>query len=432
MWVFTYKIGEDGYLLSFKARLVIRGDLEDPLENTYAATLAIRNFRALISIANYFDLELKQYDIPTAFLNAKLNRKLYALVPDGVQDFEGVELLEVLLALYGLKESPKLWFDTLKHTLMNLSLKQVSGFPCLYTNKWLIFFVYVDDIVMAYHNANSLLHRKFEQQMVDLYDLKPMGDLAWFLGIRIIRDRSARKTWLIQDAFIDKVCNQFNIDLAGKKPDVPITENWLGPSNEEPDKERTKIYQQLVGSLAYIAVWGRPDVARAHVIFACHLTNPGQSHISKIRQCWRFLLGTRGHALQASASAHELSEYVTDDSSYKDPLFFGASDASFADDPDTRRSSQGYLFKFGGMTIDWKSTVQRTVSKSTTESELLSLSLAGSQMEEWVRFFNGISLTVNCKPTIWCDNQQTVGIVNKEQDRLHTKVKHVDIHQLWI
>ena len=36
------------------------------------ATLAIRNFRALVAIANYFDLELKQYDVPTAFLNAKI------------------------------------------------------------------------------------------------------------------------------------------------------------------------------------------------------------------------------------------------------------------------------------------------------------------------------------------------------------------------
>jgi hypothetical protein len=71
--VFTYKIGQDGYLTSFKARLVVRGDLQEPLEDTYAATLAIRNFRALIAIANYFDLELKQYDVPTAFLNAKLN-----------------------------------------------------------------------------------------------------------------------------------------------------------------------------------------------------------------------------------------------------------------------------------------------------------------------------------------------------------------------
>jgi hypothetical protein len=82
--------------------------------------------------------------------------------------------------------------------------------------------------------------------------------------------------------------------------------------------------------------------------------------------------------------------------------------------------------------IDWKSTVQRTVTKSTTESELLSLSLAASQMEEWMRFFTGINLTLDCTPTIWCDNQQTVGIVTKQHDKLHTKVKHVDIHQLWI
>jgi hypothetical protein len=44
MWVFTYKIDQDGYLTSFKARLVIRGDLQELLEDTYVATLAIRNF----------------------------------------------------------------------------------------------------------------------------------------------------------------------------------------------------------------------------------------------------------------------------------------------------------------------------------------------------------------------------------------------------
>ena len=53
-------------------------------------------------------------------------------------------------------------------------------------------------------------------------------------------------------------------------------------------------------------------------------------------------------------------------------------------------------------------------------------------MEEWMRFFAGINLKLNSTPTIWCDNQQTVSIVTKEHDKLHTKVKHVDIHQLWI
>ena len=84
------------------------------------------------------------------------------------------------------------------------------------------------------------------------------------------------------------------------------------------------------------------------------------------------------------------------------------------------------------MTVDWKSTLQRTVTKSTTEAELLALSLAGSEMEEWCRLFKGLSLKLNQTPIIWCDNQQTVGIVTKEQDKLSTKLKHVDIHQNWI
>jgi hypothetical protein len=123
-----------------------------------------------------------------------------------------------------------------------------------------------------------------------------------------------------------------------------------------------------------------------------------------------------------------MAEYISNNPIYHDSLFFGSSDASYANEPETCRSSQGYAFKFRGLMIDWKLTVQRTVTKSTIESELLSLSLAALQMEEWMRFFTGINLTLDCTPTIWCDNQQTVGIVTKEHDKLHIKVKNVDIY----
>jgi hypothetical protein len=79
----------------------------------YAATLAIRNFCALIAIANYFDLELKQYDVLTAFLNAKINRKLYAKTYKAFCHIKG-EIMLVLRALYGLKESLILWYNKLR------------------------------------------------------------------------------------------------------------------------------------------------------------------------------------------------------------------------------------------------------------------------------------------------------------------------------
>src|SRR3954447_7609103 len=140
------------------------------------------------------------------------------------------------------------------------------------------------------------------------------------------------------------------INPTGKYPDILLSENWLPQSDKDLDLARTKLYQQLVGSLAYIAVWGRPDIACTYVVFACYLTNPGQSHVSKIQKTWEYLLGTRGYVLKASASKHDLTEYITDDPNYKDPLFFGSSDASFADEPETHRSSQGYTFKFGRLT----------------------------------------------------------------------------------
>jgi hypothetical protein len=59
-WVFTYKFDEEGYLLKYKARLVVRGDLQPKQdEETYVATLAAQVFQFLIALAAYFNLEAK-------------------------------------------------------------------------------------------------------------------------------------------------------------------------------------------------------------------------------------------------------------------------------------------------------------------------------------------------------------------------------------
>ena len=57
MWVFTYKLDQDGYLIKYKARLVARGDLQYTIEDTYVATLIAQIFRAIIAIIVAFDLE---------------------------------------------------------------------------------------------------------------------------------------------------------------------------------------------------------------------------------------------------------------------------------------------------------------------------------------------------------------------------------------
>src|SRR2546423_2508393 len=137
IWVFTYKFDTDGYLLKFKARLCVRGDLQ-PLTNqdNYAATLAARTFRALMAIAAAFDLETWQADAVNAFTNSELDETVYCVCPEGCK-IPG-SCLRLLRALYGLRRSPLLWLKEFSGTLTKLGLIQVGEDVCLFANDWRI------------------------------------------------------------------------------------------------------------------------------------------------------------------------------------------------------------------------------------------------------------------------------------------------------
>jgi hypothetical protein len=443
MWVYTNKFDEDGYFLKAKARLVVRGDLQVQWGDTYAATLAAKTFRALIAMATRFGLLMFQYDAMNAFLNARVPRKLYCNAPEGFTNQFG-PLLLLRRALYGLKEAPLLWYQDLAKTLHNLGLKQIPNTPCLFANDDLIVFFYVDDIVVLVHPSKLVKHKEFQDRLFKQYELRSMGQLNWFLGIRVVRDISQHSIWLIQDSFIDKVTAKYNLmEGATTLPEFPMGDTQLQPHTGVVDEALKKRYQQLVGSMAYISVFTRPDISLTHSILSRYLTSPGEQHLRAAIHAWRFLIRTRNLALKASASTRDSTGYTVTSATPKiithttfnhgpEPIFFGASDASFADDPTTRTSSDGYLFKLFGMPIDWKATKQRSVTKSTTEAELYALSRAASELIWRNNLFRQLNFETGITPVIYCDNQQTVGIVTKSTERLETKLKHVDIHQLWL
>jgi hypothetical protein len=125
----------------------------------------------------------------------------------------------------------------------------------------------------------------------------------------------------------------------------------------------------------------RPDVAHAHSILARFLINPGPVNLSEIKHVWQYLYGTRYLAISARGGEPTQTSATKVDSSL--PTFFGAADASFGDDKETCRSSAGYVFILYGMPIDWKATVLRSVTCSTTEAELYALSAAGVESQYW-------------------------------------------------
>ncbi len=362
MWVFTYKLDEDGYLLKFKARLVVRGDLQvSQFKDTYAATLAARVFRALMAIAAYFDLDIHQFDAINAFTNAAIDELIYVRYPDGYH-VPG-HCLMLRKALYGLPRSPLLWYNDLAKAFKSLGLRPIPETPCLFCNDRIIVFFYVDDIVVLYLPSHRAAYDNFRTKFLKVYNMREIGDLKWFLGIRVIRDRTQRKLWLCQDAYIEKMYSQFgHPDATTKAPRTPLSTQTLHPFDSEATKSEVFQYQQRTGSMTYSSAITRPDTAYTTRTLAESLQNPGPDHHMAANRCLEYLYSTRFYALELGSMEPTK------------PVFAAASDTVFADDPTTRRSTEGFLFQLFGGVIDWQSKKQATVTTSTTEAELLALS----------------------------------------------------------
>jgi Reverse transcriptase (RNA-dependent DNA polymerase) len=362
-------------------------------------------------------LDIHQLDAVNAFTNSDLDEEVYIRFPDG---FGNVGFcIRLLQALYGLRRSPLLWFTDFTGTLAKLGLKPVPEAECLYINSKLIVFFYVDDIAILYRTTDTGAYDSFQTQLFEHYEMRDIGELKWFLGIRVIRDRIQRKVWLCQDSYIDKIAHTFHL-TDGKAPPTPMATDELLPFDGQASPQEIYGYQRRIGSLTYATAISRPDVSRTANKLAEFLTNPSPIHQAAADRAIRYLYHQRNLAL----------EYGSTDDTYK--AFTCASDAAYSDDLATRRSTEGFLFHLFGGPIDWKSTKQRTVTTSSTEAELLALTHAAKDLYWWRRLFRNLTLHFEHDFTIQCDNQQTIRLMETGAPKLVTKLKHVDIHQHWL
>ncbi|KAJ5314846.1 uncharacterized protein N7443_001730 [Penicillium atrosanguineum] len=416
LWVFAYKFDQDGYLLKLKARICVRGDLETiSSEEKRAATLAARTARMIFALVVAFDLDLRQRDAVTAFLNSKLNKETYTRMPEG---FESPgKCWKLHRALYGLRISPRLWQQEAAGVLQKLGLRQVPEDPCVFVGEGILVFFYVDDILIASHRSARERAQKLERDLEDHWELTDHGDAGWFLNIRIIRDRKQRKLWLCQDSYITSVAMRYNLT---KRAPVftPLPVEELKPYEGIATPREIHLYQQKVGSGGYATTITRPDAAKAMAKLAQFLTNPGPQHHHAADRALSYLYTTRYLAIEYCQNSGLESVRL-------------ASDASYGDHED-RKSSAGYIYQVYGGPVDWKATKQRTVTTSTTEAELLGLSDAGKHLQWWRRLLGHVGFIPSHIITIQCDNERAIGLLQGDDVVFDTKLRHVDIHHHWL
>jgi len=417
LWVFAYKFDQDGYLIKLKARICVRGDLETiTAEEKRAATLAAKTARMIFALVAAYDLDLRQRDAVTAFLNSILEKETYTQMPEGFG--RPGKCWKLRRALYGLRISPRLWQQEASGVLQKLGLRQVPEDPCVFVGNGILVFFYVDDILIASHPTARARAQQLERDLESHWELTDYGDAEWFLNIRIIRDRTQKKLWLCQDSYINSIAARYN--LTERAPVfTPLPMEELQKYDGVATPREIHLYQQKVGSSGYATTITRVDAAKATAKLAQFLTNPGPQHQQAADRVITYLYSTRFHAIEYAASVEGMQSVQL------------ASDASFGDHPD-RKSSAGFICQVYGGPVDWKASKQPTVTTSTTEAELLGLTEAGKQLQWWQRLLKNVGFKPSHTITIDCDNERTVALIKGDSAVFDTKLRHVDIHWNWV
>ncbi|GKB23452.1 retrotransposon protein, putative, ty1-copia subclass [Tanacetum coccineum] len=172
-----------------------------------------------------------------------------------------------------------------------------------------------------------------------------------------------------QSGYVSKILNNFRIDN-GKSVKMPLGGHFKLSLKDCPvkdcDVERmSKVpYANAVGSLMYLMVCTRPDIAYAVSVVSRYLANPGKNHWEAVKWILKYLRGTANVGLV----------YGTNRGNHVDVT--GFVDSDYAKDPDKGRSITGYTFLVQGCVVSWKATLQHVVALSTTEAEYMALTEA--------------------------------------------------------
>jgi hypothetical protein len=149
-WVNTDKYGLDGQLLKHKSRLVARGFQQEEgvdYKETFASVVKPASTCILLALAAILLWRIHQSDVKTAFLNSDLDKLVYMRPPKDIKLPHGFYLI-VIRALYGLKQSPRTWYQKLRNTLISWGWRISAYDLCVFINDGtgLILEVHVDDI----------------------------------------------------------------------------------------------------------------------------------------------------------------------------------------------------------------------------------------------------------------------------------------------
>ncbi|GJZ88807.1 putative RNA-directed DNA polymerase [Tanacetum coccineum] len=248
-WVYKLKTKEHTSRPRYKARLVVKGFSQKrgiDFDEIFSPVVKMGSIRVVLCLAASLDLEVEQMDVNISFIHGDQEKEIYMEQPEGYQ-VKGKEdyVCRLQKSLYGLKQALRQWYKKFESVIGKQGYRKTSSDHC---------------------NIGRIAQLK--QDLSKSFAMKDLGPAKQILGIRIFRDRGAKKLHISQEQYIEKVLRRFNMDKA-KVVSSPLTPNFKltdkdCPSSKKNIEKMDRVpYASAVGSLMYVMVCTRSDLAHA-------------------------------------------------------------------------------------------------------------------------------------------------------------------------
>ncbi|GKA74452.1 retrotransposon protein, putative, ty1-copia subclass [Tanacetum coccineum] len=394
----------DGAIYVFKARLVAKGFTQTygvDYEETFSPVADIRAIRILIAIAAFYDYEIWQMDVKTAFLNGHLSEEVYMTQPEGfVNPKYPNHVCKLKRSIYGLKQASRQWNKRFDDEIKKFGFTQNRDEPCVYqkaSGSYVTFLIlYVDDILIMGNNIPML--QDVKSYLGRCFAMKDLGEAAYILGIKIYRDRSKRLISLCQSAYIEKILKRYYMENS-KRGTIPMQDKLKlsksdGASTPAEKRRMSNVpYASVVGSIIYVVRCTRPDVAFGQNITSRFQQNPGKLHWTTVKNILKYLRNT------------------------KDMFLVYGGDMK-------RELRVSYYADAGYLTdADDLSTKQSIFATSSTDAEYIA-AFDTSKEAAWIhKFISGLNVVPTIEEPMYCDNTGAIVIAKESgitKEKVHT------------
>ena len=408
-YVFKIKDGKP------KVRLVAMGCRQIygvDYNETFAPVVSLTTIRTILALASHYDLELEQMDVVTAFLNGDLNEDIYMSIAQGFRNPENSsKVCKLQKSLYGLKQSPRQWYAKMHSYLVSeLGFRSSKNDPCLYVKhkntSLLLIGLYVDDLLIAGSNKNEI--QVIKKELTKRFEMKDLGPARVMLGIEINRNRASRQLFISQSEYTSTILARFRME---KSRDVATPMEKPGSTLESSPAAKDIPYRQAIGSLMYLMIGSRPDLAFAVRKLSQHSENPSHENWIAVKRVFRYINGTKDFGILYNGNRSLLTA--------------GYADADWGGCRLTRKSTSGNIFLVAGGAVCWRSKKQTCVTTSTCEVEYIACCLAAKEAVWLSRLLADLNNSSPRPITIQVDNDGAIDTAYNAS--INQKNKHIDL-----